>query len=117
MSASENIDEMIAGLDDWRGPMIARLRGLINAADSRLKEDWKWSTPVWVYKGNVCAIAAFKGHVKVNFFKGAAIPDPQALFNGGLDAKASRSIDLAEADTIDEPALQELIRAAAGHND
>jgi hypothetical protein len=117
MGASENIDDMIAGLSDWRGETLARLRSLINAADPRLTEDWKWNTPVWAYKGNVCALAAFKDHVKVNVFKGAAIPDPQGLFNAGLDAKASRSIDLHEGAAIDEAALQELIRTAASKND
>lgn len=117
MGASENIDEMIAGLSDWRGETLARLRSLINAADTRLAEDWKWGTPVWTYKGNVCALGAFKDHVKVNVFKGAALPDPHGLFNAGLDAKASRSIDLHEGAAIDGSALQELIRAATSHND
>lgn len=108
---------MIAGLGDWRGPTLARLRVLINAADPRLKEDWKWSTPVWTYKGNVCALGAFKDHVKINFFQGAAIQDQHGLFNAGLDAKASRSIDLHEGAAIDESALQELIRTAASKND
>jgi hypothetical protein len=117
MGAPENTDEMIAGLGDWRGETLARLRGLIKAADPRLKEDWKWNTPVWTYKGNVCALGAFKDHVKVNFFKGAHLSDPRGLFNAGLEAKDSRSIDLHEGAAIDEAALQELIRAAATNND
>ena len=64
-------------------------------------------------KGNVCALGAFKDHVKINFFKGASLSDPSGLFNGGLDAKASRSIDLHEGDSIDEQGLKDLIRAAA----
>jgi hypothetical protein len=116
MDASENIDDMISGLGDWRGEALARLRTLINAADPRLKEDWKWNTPVWAYRGNVCALAAFKDHVKINFFKGAVLPDPHGLFNAGLDAKASRSIDLHIGAAIDEDALQALVRAAADHN-
>ena len=43
--------------------------------------------------------------------------DPHRLFNAGLDAKESRSIDIGESDKIDEPALKELIRAAANAND
>ena len=117
MAASDNIDKAIAGLTDWRGERMAALRTLINDADSRLSEDWKWGTPVWTYKGNVCAIAAFKEHVKLNFFKGARIDDPKGLFNAGLEAKVSRSIDIAESDKLDESALQELIRAAASQNE
>jgi hypothetical protein len=45
-----------------------------------------------------CAIGAFQDHVKVNFFKGASLHDPHHLFNAGLEAKASRAIDLHEGD-------------------
>jgi len=110
---SEQIDKQIADLSDWRGTTMAHLRKLINEADPNLKEDWKWDTPVWTAKGNVLALGAFKDHLKINFFKGASLDDPQGLFNAGLEAKASRSIDLYEGDSLDEQALKELIRAAA----
>lgn len=95
---------------------MARLRQLINKADPNLKEDWKWGTPVWTHNGNVISLGAFKEHVKINFFKGASLDDPQSLFNAGLDAKATRSIDLRESDSIEEQALQDLIRAAVNQN-
>ncbi|HEX5370457.1 MAG TPA: DUF1801 domain-containing protein [Dehalococcoidia bacterium] len=117
MAASDNIDKAIAELTGWRGERMATLRGLINNADPRLSEDWKWGTPVWTYKGNVCGIAAFKEHLKVNFFKGAGLEDPNGLFNAGLEARDSRSIDIAETDKLDESALQDLIRAAANQNE
>jgi hypothetical protein len=110
---SEQIDKQIADLPDWRGQRMTALRKLINEADPKLSEDWKWETPVWTAKGNVLALGAFKDHLKINFFKGASLDDPRGLFNAGLDAKASRSIDLYENDTVDEQALKELIRAAA----
>jgi hypothetical protein len=96
--------------------MIARLRTLILEADPMLVEEWKWETPVWSRNGNVVAAGAFKDHVKLNFFKGASLPDPHGLFNAGLEAKASRGIDFHEGDTIDGMALQELIRAAVALN-
>jgi hypothetical protein len=104
---------MIVELADWRGERIAQLRGLINEADSNLKENWKWGTPTWTGKGNVVSLGAFKEHVKVNFFKGASLDDPRGLFNAGLDAKTTRSIDLRQEDAIDEGALTALVRAAA----
>ena len=116
MKPSELIDQQIADLPDWRGQMYARLRNLIHEADPDLTEEWKWGTAVWTYNGLVCAVGAFKDHIKINFFKGSSIPDPHGLFNSGLDAKAMRSIDLYEGDTIDEPALKDLIRAAVAHN-
>ena len=113
---SEQIDKQIADLTDWRGQRMAALRKLINEADPNLKEDFKWGVPVWTHNGNVVGLAAFKEHVKINFFKGASLPDPKGLFNAGLDAKATRSIDLRENDPIDEQALRDLIRAAINAN-
>jgi hypothetical protein len=71
---------------------------------------------VWSYQGNVLAAGAFQDHVKLNFFKGASLEDPRGLFNAGLDAKASRAIDLHEGDRLDEAALRDLIRAAVALN-
>ena len=114
--ASALIDKHIAGLGDWRGELMAQLRKTINSASPDLKEEWKWGIPVFSSNGNVCALGAFKESVKVNFFKGASLPDPKHLFNGGLEAKTSRSIDLQRGDRIDDAALKELVRAAVAAN-
>ena len=116
LTPAQHMDQAIKELPDWRGKLIARLRKLIHEASPELTEDWKWDTPIFASKGNVVAIGAFKDHVKLNFFKGAALADPKKLFNAGLDAKASRSIDLSEDSKIDETALKELIRQAVTLN-
>jgi hypothetical protein len=96
--------------------MVARLRTLILKAAPELTEEWKWDTPVWSHKGNVVAAGVFKDHVKLNFFKGASLADPNGLFNAGLDAKATRAIDIAEGEEIDEAALKDLVRTAVAYN-
>ena len=116
LTPAQHIDKAIKDLPDWRGKLMARLRKLIHEASSEITEDWKWDTPVFASKGNIVAIGAFQDHVKLNFFKGAALTDPKKLFNAGLDAKASRGIDLTENSKIDEAALKELIRAAVALN-
>ena len=116
MDPSEQITAYIDKLGDWRGKILGRLRTIIRAASPDLAEEWKWSTPVWSYQGNVLAVGAFQDHVKLNFFKGAALDDPRGLFNAGLDAKASRAIDLRQGDRLDEAALKELIRGAVALN-
>ena len=113
---SQLITNQIAELADWRGKMLARLRKLILEADPDITEEWKWGTAVWSHKGNVVAIGAFKDHVKLNFFKGASLKDPKGLFNAGLEAKATRAIDLHEGDKINEAALKDLFRAAVALN-
>jgi hypothetical protein len=116
MSASQRITGRIAELSDWRGQVFARLRKLILDAVPGIAEEWKWGTAVWTRNGLVCSVAAMKDHVKLNFFKGASLPDQKSLFNSGLDAKGTRAIDFGEHDKLDEPALMELIRAAAAFN-
>jgi len=116
MNASERIDAQIAELADWRGQMVARLRKLIHDTDPDITEEWKWETAVWSHQGLVCAVGAFKQTVKMNFFQGALLKDPQNLFNAGLDAKKTRAIDFHEGDVVDESALKALIRAAVAHN-
>ena len=113
---SQIITQYIAELGGWRGELLARLRRLILDADPDLIEEWKWDTPVWARNGNVLAAAAFKDHVKLNFFKGASLSDPAGLFNAGLEAKATRAIDLQEGEAVNETALQDLIRAAVAQN-
>src|SRR5688500_4356783 len=115
-NASQQIDTYIQGMDDWRGMMIARLRKLILDAAPELAEEWKWDTPVWAHKGNVVAAGVFKDHVKLNFFKGASLGDSNGLFNAGLDAKATRAIEFAEGEEINDAALKELVRTAVAYN-
>jgi len=116
LTPSQLITNQIAELADWRGKLLARLRKLILEAAPGITEEWKWGTAVWSHKGNVVAVGAFKDHLKVNFFKGASLKDPHGLFNVGLEAKATRAIDLHEGDKINEAALKELIRAAVALN-
>jgi hypothetical protein len=112
MNPSERITSYIDSLADWRGPLLTRLRRLINGAGAELVEEWKWSTPVWSGRRNVVALGAFQNHVKINFFQGAALADPKGLFNAGLEAKVTRAIDLHEGDRLDDAAFEGLIRAA-----
>ncbi|MGI0013011.1 MAG: DUF1801 domain-containing protein [Nitrososphaera sp.] len=116
LTPSQHIDKHIKELTDWRGKLLARLRNLILETSPEITEEWKWDTPVWSYKGNVVAGGVFKDHVKLNFFKGASLKDPNGLFNAGLDAKATRAIDFGEGDNIDESALKDLVREAVAFN-
>jgi hypothetical protein len=114
--ASAQIDAFIAALDGWQRETVTRLRSLIHEADPDIVEEWKWGVPVYADHGNLCATGVFKNGVKLNFFKGASLPDPSGLFNAGLEAKSSRAIDLAEGQFPDEQALKALVREGASAN-
>jgi hypothetical protein len=117
MTPSEQIDQLIAGLTDWRGKTLANVRKTFLEADSEIIEEWKWmGSPVWSHDGIVAIGNAHKDKVKLTFSHGASLPDPDKLFNNGFGGKVWRAIDLFEGDKIDESALKELIRAAVDYN-
>jgi hypothetical protein len=117
MNPSENIDQLIAKLTDWRGKTLASIRKSILGADPEISEEWKWmGSPVWSCDGIIVVGNAHKEKVKLTFAHGAKLPDPAKLFNAGLEGSRWRAIDLFEGDKIDGPALKNLIRAAIEYN-
>jgi hypothetical protein len=116
-SASVSIDAKIKELGDWRGEVLAQVRGLIHAADPEIQEEWKWrGTPVWSHGGIVCTGETYKKAVKLTFAKGAALKDPAGLFNSSLDGNVRRAIDIHEGERVDEAAFKTLIQAAVALN-
>jgi hypothetical protein len=117
MTPSERIDQLIAGLDDWRGKTLASLRKTILAADKAIVEEWKWmGSPVWSRDGIIAVGNAHKAKVKLTFAHGAKLADPDKLFNAGLTGSTWRAIDVFEGDKINVVALKKLIRAAVAFN-
>ncbi|MEO5807584.1 DUF1801 domain-containing protein [Devosia sp.] len=117
MTPTEEIDALIAGLTDWRGKTLARVRQIMVAADPEIVEEWKWmGSPTWSRDGIIAVGNAHKDKVKLTFAQGASIADPDGLFNNGLGGKVWRAIDLSEGDEIDERALTALVRAAMVFN-
>ena len=117
MTPSESIDRLIAGLTDWRGKTLARLRKTIRAADREIVEEWKWmGSPVWSRAGIIAVGDAHKDKVKLTFAHGASLLDPDKLFNADDRGNTRRAIDLFEGDKIDERALKDLVRAAIDYN-
>ena len=117
MNPSERIDQLIAELTDWRGKTFAGIRKSILAADREIIEEWKWmGSPVWSHDGILAVANAHKEKVKLTFAHGSSLPDPDKLFNAGLEGNARRAIDFFEGDKINERALKNLIRAAVDFN-
>jgi len=116
-SASALIDQLIAKLSDWRGKTLAGIRKSILEADREIIEEWKWmGSPVWSRDGIIAVGNAHKDKVKLTFSHGAQLPDPDKLFNAGLQGNQWRAIDFLEGDEIDDRALKTLVRAAVDYN-
>ncbi len=116
---SRLIDAKIDALGDWRGETLARVRKLIRAADPEVIETVKWrkpsnpaGVPVWEHEGILCTGETYKDKVKLTFAKGAALEDPEGLFNASLEGNTRRAIDITEGEAIDGEALKALVREA-----
>lgn len=109
--------------DDWRVGALARVRALIRQVVPDVVEELKWKkpsnptgVPVWSRDGMICTGETYKDKVKLTFMHGAALPDPAGLFNAPGTGGTRRAIDIREGETVDEPALKALIRAAVALN-
>ena len=123
MSASEEIDAKFAGLGDWRGAALARMRRLIREADPEIVEQIQWrkpsnpsGVPTWSHAGLICTGEVYKDKVKLTFARGAALEDPKGLFNTGFGGGTRRAIDLREGEEVDAQAFKALIGEAIAAN-
>jgi hypothetical protein len=121
--ASRRIDERIQSLGGWRAKTLAEVRRLIHEADPEIVEEVKWikpsnpgGVPVWSHAGIVCTGEAYKQAVKLTFARGAALKDPQGLFNSSLEGNTRRAIDIREGEVLDGKSLTTLIQAAVAEN-
>ena len=116
-SASELISQRIADLGDWRGETLSRMRRLIKEEVPDVVEEWKWrGTPIWSHDGIICSGESYKSVVKLTFFKGASLKDPDGLFNSSLEGNARRAIDIHEGEQLDEASFKALVREAVALN-
>ncbi len=123
MSDSAEIDAKLATMGDWRGAALARMRRLIREADPEVVEAVKWrkpsnpsGVPVWEHAGIICTGETYKDKVKLTFANGAALGDPEGLFNSSLDGNTRRAIDIREGEEIDGAAFKSLVAEAVAVN-
>ena len=123
LTATDAVDQRLAELGDWRGATLARMRRLIREADPDVVEDVKWrkpsnpgGVPTWSHGGILCTGETYKDKVKLTFARGAALDDPERLFNSSLDGNTRRAIDIREGEEVDATAFKALIRAAVALN-
>ncbi len=108
-----------ASTADWREETLSGLRGTIVRADPAAVEEVKWrrpsnpdGAPVWSHDGILCVGNVLKSAVRLTFPRGAQIPDPKHLFNTRLDSRTVRAIDVHEGESVDERALEAIVREA-----
>jgi hypothetical protein len=89
---------------------MRRVREIILSTDDRVEEAIKWSSPTFIYKGNIASFFMnSKKHVSLMFHKGATIDDPSGLLEG--EGKEARTAKFYGMEDIEEKkaALEDVI--------
>jgi hypothetical protein len=80
------VEAWLAGYDNPMKPVVLVARDIILGADARIGEVIKWSTPTFVYRGN---LASFQPRAKqfasLLFHAGASISGDHPILEGGGD--------------------------------
>jgi uncharacterized protein YdeI (YjbR/CyaY-like superfamily) len=68
------VDAYIAKANDFAKPILTRVREMVHEACPDVVETIKWSSPFFDYEGQMmCAMAAFKAHCSLIFWKAPLI--------------------------------------------
>ena len=96
--------------------LLEKLRGLVLKGVPEATPSIKWGVAVYQRNGrNVCALAAFKDHVGINFFASPQVlVDPGKKLEGG--GTGSRMLKVRRAEDIDAPTVLRWLKAAVAAN-
>ncbi|HET6751636.1 MAG TPA: DUF1801 domain-containing protein [Actinomycetes bacterium] len=116
-TADPRVDAYIEALPDWQQAICRQVRDLVHAADPEVAETIKFrNRPYFVLQGNVCALLAAKDHVDVFLYDGAIVPDPEGIITGGHDNTSARTVAVRQGETINAPALTDMLRQIIANN-
>ena len=95
--------------------LLEKLRALVTKGVPDATPTIKWGVPVYQRNGrNLCALAAFKDHVAINYFVGPGVlADPGKKLEGG---KTNRLLKVRSAGDIDAGTITRWLKAAAAAN-
>jgi len=109
------VDRYLAEQPPDKRALLTKLRALIQKAVPDASVSIKWGVPVYQRNGrNICALAAFREHVAINFFaRPEVLVDPADRLEGG---KTSRALKVRGAGDIDSASILRWLKATAAAN-
>ena len=110
MKTDPRIDAYIDRQAEFAKPILRHLRETVHAACPECEETLKWSSPTFMYKGEMLAgMAAFKAHATFGFWKGSlVVGEGEAQMSGMGQFGKLTSVD----DLPPRAKLEELVRKA-----
>ncbi|WP_084631223.1 DUF1801 domain-containing protein [Demequina aestuarii] len=96
----DEVDQWMGHYDNPMKDVVQRIRQILLASDDRVSECLKWSTPTFVYKGNIASFFPKSTHyATLMFHQGALIPGHfPSLVGSGPEARAMKIVSIAEAE-------------------
>lgn len=73
-------DAYIAKSPEFAQPILTKIQKAMRKACPDVIESMKWSSPIFEHHGILGAMAAFKAHVNMSFWRGKEMSDPEDLF-------------------------------------
>ena len=112
MNKNPDVDAYLAKKNHPLTVEIQAVRKIILSIDDRVEETIKWSSPTFMYKGNIASFFMnAKKFVSLMFHQGAALPNPHQLLKGeGKEARVARLENLEDIEKKKE-ALEAVIKA------
>ncbi len=110
MNRDPRVDAYIARKAEFARPILEHLREAVHAACPEAEETLKWSSPAFMYKGQMLAhMAAFKAHAAFGFWRGSLVTGEENERQSAMGQFGR----LTSVDDLPKPeALAELIRKA-----
>jgi len=111
MNKNSKVDQFLIEKEHPLNEEIELIRSIILSTDDRIEETIKWSSPTFMYKGNIASFFMnAKKFVSLMFHKGATIKDEFGLLEGdGKEARVARFQDKEDIKAKSK-ALQALIK-------
>ncbi len=111
MKKNKKVDDFLKTKGHPKDKEIQRVREIILGVDDRIEETIKWSSPTFMYKGNIASFFLnAKKFVSLMFHYGASIDDPSGLLTGeGKVSRVARFMDMEDIEAKKED-LENVIR-------
>ena len=99
MNKRSEVDRWFEQRDHPLAEALQHARQIILGADDRVTETIKWSTPTFVYKGNILSFTPSKVVISLMFHRGAEIPGSHPRLEG--DGKLVRTMRFTSLDEVE----------------
>lgn len=105
------VTEFINSAPEGHREIMEAVRRLIHENVSEVREEFKWSRPVFGVEKDFAYLQATKNHVTLGFYNFEKLDDPDNLLEG--TGKSMRHIKLKSIENLDAAPLPDWLKTAA----